>query len=86
MFQGNPSKAVDILVCSINSQYLEPSSTTESPVSLRHSESTKIDPVVLYRKLLSQPLPYDAKLPELMSGVQDKPTGKEELYFWLSYW
>jgi len=44
------------------------------------------DPVALYRRLLSQPLPYDYKCPPLMPGVTPQSLGSEKLYLWLSYW
>lgn len=69
----------------IKSRYLDPSRTKESPKSLAATDSST-DPILLYRKLLSLPIPYDSKPPLLMGGVEQKPTGRDELYLWLSYW
>ena len=44
------------------------------------------EPLDLYRKLLSQPLPYNYKCPPLMPGVTPKNLGREEVYIWLCYW
>ena len=50
------------------------------------SEDQSADPVALYRRLLSQPLPYDYKCPPLMPDVNPESLGQEKLFLWLSYW
>ncbi|EDO30335.1 predicted protein, partial [Nematostella vectensis] len=58
------------------------SATPESAPSVYHAGA---DPVILYRKLLSQPLPYDCKPPPLKPGVDVHDLGEEEVYLWLGY-
>ncbi|XP_048578387.1 zinc finger C3H1 domain-containing protein isoform X2 [Nematostella vectensis] len=58
------------------------SATPESAPSVYHAGA---DPVILYRKLLSQPLPYDCKPPPLKPGVDVHDLGEEGVYLWLGY-
>ena len=88
--QGEVQKAVSVLVKCVLNKFASDSKTPEGEVlslaAATPSEHNGPDPIALYRRLLSQPLPYDYKCPSLMPGVLPQSLGREKLFLWLSYW
>lgn len=83
-------KAVSVLVKCVLNKFASDSKTPEGEVlslaAATPSEHNGPDPIALYRRLVSQPLPYDYKCPSLMPGVLPQSLGREKLFLWLSYW
>ena len=88
--QGEVQKAVSVLVKCVLNKFASDSKTPEGEVvslaAATPSEHNRPDPIALYRRLLSQPLPYDYKCPSLMPGVLPQSLGREKLFLWLSFW
>ena len=88
--QGEVQKAVSVLVKCVLNKFASDSKTPEGEVvslaAATPSEHNRPDPIALYRRLVSQPLPYDYKCPSLMPGVLPQSLGREKLFLWLSFW
>ncbi|XP_068711250.1 zinc finger C3H1 domain-containing protein-like isoform X2 [Montipora foliosa] len=81
-------KALTVLNKCVHYKFALPSKSSQGEmVSLADisSEHEDVDTVALYRKLLSQPLPYDYKCLPLMPDVTPHSLKGEKLYLWLSY-
>ena len=87
--QNKVEKAVSVLVKCARYKFAAVSAPQDSQMhslTTVSSEDQSADPVALYRRLLSQPLPYDYKCPPLMPDVNPQSLGREKLFLWLSYW
>ncbi|KAL9984828.1 hypothetical protein ACROYT_G007164 [Oculina patagonica] len=86
--QNKVQKAVSILVKCVRHKFAALSKPQEGKIQSLATvplENHAGDPVALYRRLLSQPLPYNYKCPPLMPGVNPQSLGREKLFLWLSY-
>ena len=87
--QNETEKAVSVLVKCVRHKFAAvnaPQDSQTHSLATVSSDDQSADPVALYRRLLSQPLPYDYKCPPLMPGVNSQSLGREKLFLWLSYW
>ena len=87
--QNKVAKAVSVLVKCVRHKFAAVSAQQDSHIqslATVSSDDQSADPVALYRRLLSQPLPYDYKCPPLMPDVNPQNLGREKLFLWLSYW
>ena len=87
--QSETQKAITVLVRCVYHKFEDIGGSPKDEVRSLAVSMPRMDapdPVALYRKLLSQPLPYDYKCPPLMPGVASQLLGKEKVYLWLCYW
>lgn len=87
--QNEVQKAVSVLIKSVRNKFAakkESQGCEVQSLAAVSAEDQAGDPVALYRRLLSLPLPYDYKCPPLLPGVDPQSLGSEKVFLWLSYW
>lgn len=86
--QNEVQKAISVLIKSVLNKFaakIDSQGCEVQSLAAVSSEDQTGDPVALYRRLLSLPLPYDYKCPPLLPNVEPQSLGKEKVFLWLSY-
>lgn len=86
--QNEVQKAISVLIKSVLNKFaakIDSQGCEVQSLAAVSSEDQTGDPVALYRRLLSLPLPYDYKCPPLLPNVEPQSLGKEKVFLWLCY-
>ena len=92
LLQNDSAKAISELIKCVYTKFeASPGEKAEQGGIVALSDYPEVapdfpEPLALYKKLLSLPVPYKWKCPPLKEGVVAKNLGEEEVFLWLCFW